>query len=139
MDIRLMNSSDYDAAVDLWKNTVGMGINEIDDSRAGIEKFLNRNPNTCFVAEENGKLIGTILCGHDGRRAFIYHTAVIGHMRGNGVGKTLVETAVTALKNEGITKAALVVIRSNQPGNAFWERMGFVERPDLVYRNKSLF
>ncbi len=139
MNIRLMTISDYDASINLWKNTAGMGLNEIDDSPAGITKFLTRNPNTCFVAEDDGgKLIGTILCGHDGRRALIYHMAVTEHMRRNGIGKAMLEAVLEALKKEGIQKVSLVAMRKNELENAFWERMGFIERTDLVYRNKSL-
>lgn len=140
MNIRIMKITDYDASIRLWKNTAGMGLNEIDDSLAGIEKFLIRNPNTCFVAEDNdGSLIGTILCGHDGRRALIYHAAVAEAQRKNGIGKAMVEAVIAALKQEGIQKVSLVAMRKNELGNAFWERMGFTERTDLVYRNKSLF
>ena len=138
MYIRIMKISDYAAVIHLWKSTSGIGLNEIDDSRAGIEKFLFRNSNTCFVAEDNGEVIGTILCGHDGRRALIYHMAVAEQLRRNGIGKTMLEAVIEALKQEGIQKISLVAMRSNNLGNAFWERMGFIERPDLVYRNRSV-
>lgn len=139
MNIRLMTKSDYNASINLWKNTAGMGLNEVDDSLAGITKFLTRNPNTCFVAEDDDrKLVGTILCGHDGRRALIYHMAVSESLRRNGIGKAMLEAVLEALKQEGIQKVSLVAMRKNELGNAFWESMGFIERPDLVYRNKSL-
>ena len=74
--IRKMLAADYEQAYILWLNTPGMGLNNIDDSKEGIEKILHRNPNTCFVAEQNNKLAGAILSGHDGRRGYIYHLAV---------------------------------------------------------------
>ena len=138
MKIRVMTAGDYDAVWDLWMQTPGMGLNPIDDSRAGIEKYLKRNPSSCFVAEEMGKLLGAILAGHDGRRGYIYHAAVASGCRGRGIGKQLVEHIMAALEAEGIQKAALVAFKTNDAGNGFWERIGFTEREDLVYRNKYI-
>ena len=76
MHIRLMIPADYPQVYALWRSTPGMGLNNLDDSEEGITRYLQRNPTTCFVAEEAGALIGTVLSGHDGRRAFIYHLAV---------------------------------------------------------------
>ena len=136
--IRRMSIDDYDEVYSLWRNTPGMGLNTLDDSRGGIQQFLNRNPNTCFVAEEAGRIIGGIMSGQDGRRGFIYHTAVLTDFRRHGIGSQLVEAALCALEQEGIHKVALVVFKRNEMGNAFWERMGFTTRGDLEYRNKSL-
>lgn len=138
MKIRKMSIEDYDKVYALWMSCVGMGLNNIDDSPEGIAKYLRRNPDTCFVAEENDKIIGVILSGHDGRRGFIHHTAVAPSERGRGIGKLLVEKALEALKNEGIIKVALVVFDRNEVGNGFWEKMGFTKREDLVYRNRAL-
>lgn len=74
--IRVMKIEDYPDIYKLWISTPGMGLNNLDDSREGIEKFLRRNPDTCFVAEKEQNVIGTIICGHDGRRGYVYHTAV---------------------------------------------------------------
>ena len=117
------------------KDTEGMGWNTTDDSKDGIVKYLLRNPNTCFVAEDNGKLIGVIIRGHDGRRGFIYHTTVKKEYRGQGIEKKLVDSAMKALEAEGIHKVAF---EKNVSGNAFWEKVGFTVREDLVYRNKNI-
>lgn len=138
MLIRVMNETDYESAYALWTETPGMGMRALDDSAEGIAKFLRRNPTTCFIAEENGSLAGVILCGHDGRRGYIYHTAVSEAFRRRGVGTSLANAAMEALRAEGIRKCALVAYRSNELGNAFWERMGFTLRPDLHYRNMAL-
>ena len=138
MQIHKMTIDDYDDVYCLWINTPGMGLNNLYDSRQGIDNFLKRNPNSCFVAMENAKLIGVILSGHDGRRGFIYHTAVDVSQRNNGVGRKLVEAALNALQEEGINKVAFVVFKKNEIGNAFWEKLGFGERTDLVYRNKGI-
>ena len=137
MTIRPMTLADYDAVYALWMSCTGMGLNNLDDSRDGIEQFLTRNPETCFVAEENG-IVGVILVGNDGRRGYIYHTAVHPDCRHRGIGSALVERALDALRTIGIRKCALVVFARNTDGNAFWEHRGFTVREDLVYRNLTL-
>lgn len=136
--IRVMNIKDYDGIYDLWINTPGMGLNTTDDSREGIDKYLKRNPLSSFVAEDNGKIIGVIMSGHDGRRGYIHHTAVFPSYRNQGIAKKLVESAINALDKEGINKVGLVAFERNFTGNGFWEKMGFTARDDLVYRNKSI-
>ena len=138
MNFRLMQISDYDSIYNLWINTPGMGLNSVDDSKEGIEKFLKRNPSTCFIAEENEKIVGVIMAGNDGRRGYIYHIAVLPEFCGKHIAKTLVENAMAALEKEGITKVALVVFEKNQNGNGFWEKIGFTVRNDLIYRNKTI-
>lgn len=138
MKIRKLTLDDYDEMYALWMSCAGMGLNDLDDSRDGIDKFLKRNPDTCFAAEAEGKLIGVIMAGNDGRRGYIYHTAVIPQYRKQGVARRLVEAAMQALEECGINKAALVVFGRNEPGNAFWEKLGFTVREDLVYRNRCI-
>lgn len=138
MTIRKITIDDYEKMYALWLSCKGMGLNDTDDSKDGIKRFLDRNPETCFAACENDDIIGVILVGNDGRRGFIYHTAVSHDCRGRGVGTALVNAVLEALKNLGITKTALVVFDRNEVGNAFWERQGFTARNDLVYRNKAL-
>ena len=138
MQIRVMTIEDYDAVYDLWIHTPGMGLNTTDDSAEGIAAYLRRNPTTCFVAEENGEILGVILSGHDGRRGYIHHTAVRESARRQGIGSKLVEAALGALHAEGIRKVALVVFKRNEKGNAFWEKQGFTQREDLAYRNRAL-
>ncbi len=138
MNIRLMTIEDYDRVYALWLSCKGMGLNNLDDSREGIGRFLERNPETCFAAEENGEIIGVIIAGNDGRRGYIYHTAVSPSHRRKGIAAALVSEALSALKKCGINKAALVVFDRNGDGNAFWEKQGFTQRNDLIYRNLAL-
>lgn len=138
MQIRNMKLEDYETVYDLWIHTAGVGLNTTDDSREGISNYLLRNPNTCFIAEEDGDVAGVILSGHDGRRGFIYHTTVKEAYRRKGIGKQLVDAALRALEAEGIHKVALVAFENNVSGNEFWERAGFSVRDDLVYRNKEI-
>lgn len=138
MEIRQMLIEDYEEVYLLWTTTPGMGLRSLDDSKDGIARFLARNPNTCFVALNQGEVAGVILCGNDGRRGYIYHVAVRPAQRRRGIGRSLVDTVVGALKKERINKAALVVFRSNELGNRFWSSIGFQERDDLIYRNAGL-
>lgn len=136
--IRQMDISDYEKVYSLWLSCKGMGLNDLDDSRQGIEAYLRRNPHTCFVAEEGGVIVGAIISGHDGRSGYIYHTAVSPQFRHKGIGSSLVNSALAALKAEGINKVALVVFSRNEEGNAFWKKLGFSAREDLTYRNFAL-
>ncbi len=138
MKIRNMTIDDYDSVYLLWVHTPGMGLNNLDDSREGIQRYLTRNPTTCFVAANGGEIVGVILCGHDGRRGLIHHTAVKVSERGQGIGTALVEAALAALQREKINKVFLVVFSKNEAGNTFWEKIGFTKREDLVYRNRTL-
>ncbi len=132
-----MTIKDYTAVYRLWMSCTGMGLNTIDDSEEGIKRFLARNPDTCFVAEDKNEIVGVIMTGNDGRRGYIYHTAVLPSHRHQGIATQLVNTAMEALHKIGIIKVALVVFDRNKTGNAFWESMGFTAREDLVYRNKA--
>ncbi len=138
MTVRKMTIDDYENIYALWLSCAGMGLNNLDDSKEGIEKFLARNPDTCFVAEENDKIIGAIMVGNDGRRAYIYHTSVHPDFRRRGIAAKLVDTVLAELETLGINKVALVVFERNELGNKFWESMGFTVRDDLTYRNKSI-
>ncbi|MDE6032295.1 MAG: GNAT family N-acetyltransferase [Oscillospiraceae bacterium] len=138
MTIRIMTREDYGAVYALWLSCKGMGLNDLDDSEEGISRFLARNPSTCFVAEDSGRVVGAIMAGNDGRRGYIYHTAVSPEYRKRGIARELVNAALKALEALGINKAALVVFARNEDGNAFWERLGFTSRGDLTYRNKAM-
>lgn len=132
-----MVMEDYEKVYQLWMSCAGMGLNNLDDSQGGIEKFLRRNPETCFVAEER-EIIGVILAGNDGRRGYIYHTAVHPDYRKQGIATKLVEHVERVMTALEINKVALVVFDRNDTGNSFWEKQGFTVREDLIYRNKAL-
>ena len=138
MIIRNITIADYDGISRLWTGSEGTGLRSLDDSRQGIERFLKRNPATSFLCLKEDRVTGVLLCGHDGRRGFIYHTVVDRAFRGQGIGRALVDHCLSALKAERIHKVALVAFKTNTEGNGFWEALGFTERPDLTYRNRSL-
>ena len=133
MVIREMTMEDYEQVYRLWKKIRGFGIRSIDDSREGVERFLKRNPTTSVVAEEDGRIVGSILCGHDGRRGCLYHVCVDETHRRRGIGKAMVVKAMEALKEEKINKVCLIAFTKNDIGNAFWNTIGWTEREDLNY------
>ncbi len=138
--IRKVSAEDYDAIYELWNSTEQSrrALNPVDDSREGIARYLKRNPDTCFAAEKEGRVIGVILTGHDGRRAIIHHLCVHPDYRRMGIAAFLVSRAEEALKKEGISKIFGLVFKDNEAANAFWEEQGYSLRTNLNYRNKSL-
>ena len=118
--IRPFEMKHYPAARDLWSNTPGIGLSKEDDTPEGIRIFLDRNPGLSFVAEVEGELAGTILCGHDGRRGFIYHLAVVPRLRRRGIGTALTSAVVDALRSRGIRRCHLFVLANNREGMDFW-------------------
>lgn len=141
--IRPVNLQDYDLIFALWNSTEQSkrALNPVDDSREGIERYLKRNPTTCFLAyddNDDGKIAGVILTGHDGRRAIIHHMCVHPDYRRQGIASALVRKAEDALMKEGITKIFGLVFKDNDAANAFWENQGYSLRTNLNYRNKSL-
>ncbi len=133
MTIRTMTIEDFDQVHALWMTIRGFGIRSIDDSREGVERFLKRNPTTSVVAEMDGKIVGSILCGHDGRRGCLYHVCVDENYRRHGIGKAMVVQAMQALKAEQINKVSLIAFSVNDIGNAFWNTIGWTKREDLNY------
>jgi len=136
--IEKMDIKDYEEIITLWKNTEGVGLSGSDDSKESIKKFIERNPDTCFIAKNDDEIIGTIMAGSDGRRGHIYHLMVKPEYRKQGIGRKLLEKAEEGLRKEGITKAFLVAFRENDIGNGFWEETGYKTREDLYYRDKRL-
>ena len=138
MQIRTMVIEDYDKVKALWMTIHGFGIRSVDDSREGVARFLKRNPTSSVVAEENGEIIGAILCGHDGRRGCLYHVCVAEGHRRRGIGKAMVVFCMNALKAEQINKVSLIAFTRNDIGNAFWNRIGWTKREDLNYYDFTL-
>ena len=138
MTIRTMVIEDYDKVKALWMTIHGFGIRSVDDSREGVERFLRRNPTSSVVAEEDGEIIGAILCGHDGRRGCLYHVCVAEGHRRRGIGKAMVVFCMNALKAEQINKVSLIAFTRNDIGNAFWNCIGWTKREDLNYYDFTL-
>ena len=136
--IRTMTIEDYDGVRDLWLSIEGFAIRSIDDSREGVERFLKRNPSTSVVAEKDGRIVGAILCGHDGRRGCFYHVCVRRPFRKHGIGKAMVVKAMEELRREKINKVSLIAFTKNDVGNSFWRGIGWTYRMDLNYYDFTL-
>ena len=131
--VRTMTIEDYDQVHALWMTIRGFRIRSIDDSREGVARFLRRNPSTSVVAVMDGKVVGAILCGHDGRRGCLYHVCVQEVYRRMGIGKAMVVACMNALRAEEISKVSLIAFTKNDVGNAFWRCIGWTKREDLNY------
>jgi ribosomal protein S18 acetylase RimI-like enzyme len=130
-EIRPMILQDHAEALSLWQRCEGVGLSEAD-SRDGLERFLARNPGTSFVALAGSGLVGTALCGHDGRRGYLHHLAVDDSQRRRDIGRSLVARCLDALAGEGIDKCHLFVLSTNPAALAFWKQLGWAERTELV-------
>jgi len=122
---------DYDSAIELWRRVEGVEVAE-GDSKEEIARHILRNPGVSRVAEEGAKIVGAVLCGHDGRRGLIYHLAIEPEYRRQAVGKRLVEECLNALCTAGIKRALLLVAKDNASGRAFWHRCGWEDIPGAL-------
>jgi len=136
--VRIMCPEDYEDVFTLWKKIKGFAIRSMDDSKDGVTRFLTRNPNTSVVKVLDGRIVGSILCGHDGRRGCFYHVCVDPDYRMRGIGKEMVGFALEALAQEGIGKVNLIAFTDNITGNAFWKELGWTKREDLNYYDYTL-
>lgn len=133
MTIREMQESDYGEVSAMWQVTSKRALSK-SDGREEICRYLKRNEGLSVVAEEDGKIIGAVLVGHDGRRGFLHHMAVLPQYRRHGVARRMAQAALEGLNREGIDKTHIFVFSDNQAGQAFWSSMGFLRREDvLVY------
>jgi putative acetyltransferase len=127
---RQLRIGDHRAAYALWSRTEGVGLNE-SDRRPAVAAFLRRNPGLSQVATSGGRVIATLLCGHDGRRGYLHHLAVDKKWRRRGIGSALVAASLERLRGLGIVKCNLFLFTANVSGRAFWLRMGWGVRADL--------
>ncbi len=132
-EIREMKIEDYEKVYELWMSIQGFAIRSVDDSRDGVERFIRRNPTTSMVASMDGKIIGAILCGHDGRSACFYHVCVHENYRKHGIGQEMVKKCLEALKAEKISKVNLLAFKENEVGNNFWKGLDWKLREDINY------
>lgn len=137
-EIRVMTTNDYEEVHNLWMSIHGFAIRSIDDSKEGVERFIRRNPKTSVVAVSDGKIVGAILCGHDGRRGCMYHVCVHEDYRKHGIGKSMAVACMRALQAEQINKVNIVAFKSNELGNHFWKEEGWNFRDDLNYYDFTL-
>lgn len=136
--IRQMTIDDYEEVYQLWQGIHGFGIRSIDDSKEGVDRFLKRNPGISTVAIADDKIVGAILCGHDGRRGCLYHVCVHEKYRKCGIGKSMAVSCMRALQAEHINKVNIIAFKSNELGNSFWKEEGWTFRDDINYYDFTL-
>jgi ribosomal protein S18 acetylase RimI-like enzyme len=134
--VRPMTIEDYGDVVALWKSADGIGLSTADE-RPAIARYLARNPGLSLVATADGRLVGAVLCGHDGRRGYIHHLAVADDCRGRGIGRDLVARCMEALASEGIAKCHIFVYARNTAGRGFWRANGWTLRTDLTVMSRE--
>ena len=120
-----MTASDYDEVRALWMTIRGFGIRALDDSREDVARFIRRNPTTSVVARADGRVVGSILCGSDGRQGSLYHVCVAKDCRRQGIGTAMGAYCMRRLKEMGVNKVSLIAFKSNSAGNAFWKTIGW--------------
>ena len=128
-----MIPEDYDEVRDLWLTIRGFGIRALDDSREDIERFIRRNPTTSVVARADGRIVGSILCGSDGRQGTLYHVCVAKEYRRRRIGTQMVGFCMHQLRIMGINKVSLIAFAKNDIGNAFWNKIGWIRKTDVNY------
>jgi N-acetylglutamate synthase len=138
MQIQEMSIGDYKEVFSLWENTEGIGLHDDVDSKDGIRRYLKRNPGLSFVARENGRIVGAVLSGHDGRRGYLHHLTVAQTHRKKGIGKALVDRVLAGFQAIGIPKCHLWVFGDNFSGQRFWKHIGWTKRKDISLMSRNI-
>jgi ribosomal protein S18 acetylase RimI-like enzyme len=129
--IRAFAAEDIPAVRALWAACEGLGDGP-GDTPAALARFLVRNPGLSQVAEQDGALVGAVLCGHDGRRGVIYRLGVGPAHRRHGIARALVAQCIAGLGSARIERAMLFVRAENAGARAFWESVGGRWREKLL-------
>lgn len=135
--IQPMTIDRYDEIAGIWEESDGIGLSNAD-ARENIQRFLEKNEGLSFIALLDGTIVGSALCGHDGRRGYIYHLAVHQKYRYRGIGRALVEQCLDAIMMRGIDKCHIFVFSSNREAISFWERVGWTERVELTVMSRNV-
>ena len=134
--IRVFRIEDYDSVMALWKEAHLPCKPRGRDSRANLQKQLGQTMVRFFVAEREGKVIGTVLASHDGRKGWVNRLAVAKEFLRKGVAKRLMQEAETWLGQEGIDIIACLVEDDNEPSVRFFLAAGYTRHADIVYFSK---
>ena len=130
MIIREMTIDDYDEVYEMWQITTKRALSKADE-RDQTERYLKHNAGMSQVAVVDGKIVGTVLAGHDGRRGFIHHMAVLPEFRRKKIGHALAQTAIQKIREQGIDKTHIFFYQNNETGQSFWRDFGFEKREDV--------
>lgn len=129
VDVIPMTTAHLPAALRLWADAEGVEVAE-GDSPEELARYLTRNPDLSTVAlDPSGAVVGAVLCGHDGRRGYVYHLSVATSYRGQGVGRAIMRRSLDGLRRQGLPRALLLVADDNHGGHEFWLREGWEDMP----------
>lgn len=137
IDILELRIESYDEVLSLWRECEGIGLSDAD-SRENIQRYLKRNPGMSFIANIDGRLVGAVLSGHDGRRGYIHHLAVHPGFRRQGIGGELVNRCLKAFADIGIQKCHIFIFNNNTGGITFWKSLGWTPRSDIGIISKDI-
>jgi len=137
IQIAEMAAKDHDEVFRLWQSVGGVGLTD-SDSREGVETYLTRNPGLSLVARQDDRIVGAILCGHDGRRGYLHHLAVAAEHRHQGIGAALVQECLFRLAQVGIQKCHVWVYQANRGAQWFWQKLGWTDRTDLKVMSREI-
>ena len=129
-DLRPMTAADIPAALALWTGMDGLSLFP-SDSVEGIGRYLDRNTGLSVICQLDGRVVGAALAGHDGRRGWLHHVAVVPGCRLRGIGRAMVEWCVARLKAHGIGRCHIFVNAANAEAKVFWNHVGWDERPNV--------
>lgn len=127
----------YEQVMAMWTDIPGIGLSDAD-TKENINRYLDRNPGMSFSAEKDDRIVGAVLCGHDGRRGYIHHLAVHANYRRQGIGRKLIDNCISALENIGIKKCHLFIFNDNTVGMRFWESLAWSYRSDISVISKTI-
>jgi ribosomal protein S18 acetylase RimI-like enzyme len=137
IQISPLTEADIAEALELWTASEGVGLRGADEP-AALARYLARNPGLSLAARDGGRMVGAVLCGHDGRRGYLHHLAVAASHRRRGIARELVERCLDGLRREGIAKCHLFVYHHNAEGQAFWRTVGWQPRSDILLMSHAL-
>lgn len=130
LDFRAIDDSDIDAVIALWERC-GLTVPHNDPQRDIA--FARRAGNAdVLVADVLGKIVASVMVGHDGHRGWVYYVAVDPGRRRESMGRQVMEAAETWLKARGVPKGQLMIRDTNVPVRDFYARLGWVEEPRIV-------
>lgn len=138
MEARELTINDYNEVYALWHSCQGIGLHSDADNEYALRMYLSCNTGSSFVALERGKIVGAVLCGHDGRRGYLHHLSVCAEQRRKGIATALVERAIDCLRQKGIRKCNGFVFADNLNALQFWQTLGWATRDDLKVVSKTI-
>ncbi len=108
------------------------------DSDTALQRLLARDPGALLLAEDEGRLVGSVIAGWDGWRYHLYRLAVAPDRRRQGIGSALLERAEERFQALGGTRADAMVLRENGLAHQAWQANGYRSQPEWARWVKSL-